>query len=176
MQKLKSFVSDNLLFFDTEFSSLNPYLGEILSFGAIKLGGESLYLELEHEGHIDDWPKQHVVPKLKQHKVSRAEAVEKIKDFIGPTKPFAVAFVDNYDNSYSHKLFVGNELPFDWMTVDFSSILFGLGYNPRLFLPDTEGSEAFYKKIGVDPTEFELHNAFGDASLLRKVWVQFFEV
>ncbi len=175
MQKLKSFVSDNLLFFDTEFSSLNPYLGEILSFGAIKVSGESLYLELEYDGPVDDWTRQHIIPKLKEPKVSRVEAVKIIKGFIGSVKPFAVAFVDNYDKIYSDKLFAEDELPFNWMTVDFSSILFGMGRNPYLFLPDTEGADIFYKEIGVDLSEFELHNALGDACLLRKVWMKMFE-
>ncbi len=47
---MKSF-SENIIFFDTEFSSLNPYEGEILSIGLVKPNGEELYLELEYDCH-----------------------------------------------------------------------------------------------------------------------------
>lgn len=36
-----------LIFFDTEFTSLDPYKGEILSIGMVKENGEELYIELE---------------------------------------------------------------------------------------------------------------------------------
>jgi len=45
--------SKNIIFLDTEFSSLDPYKGEMLSIGLAKLDGSELYLELEYEGHFD---------------------------------------------------------------------------------------------------------------------------
>jgi hypothetical protein len=69
--------SDNVIFVDTEFSSLDPYKGEILSVGLVKLRGEELYLELECDGEIDEWPKKNILPTLKQKKYSKAEARKK---------------------------------------------------------------------------------------------------
>lgn len=63
--------SDNVIFVDTEFSSLNPYKGEVLSIGLVKINGEELYLELEYQGEVDDWPKQNILPTLKSPKVNR---------------------------------------------------------------------------------------------------------
>jgi hypothetical protein len=45
--------TDNLIFYDSEFSSLDPYEGEILSIGMVKPNGQELYLELEYEGEVD---------------------------------------------------------------------------------------------------------------------------
>jgi hypothetical protein len=36
--------SDNIVFVDTEFSGLEHYLGELISIGLVKPGGEELYL------------------------------------------------------------------------------------------------------------------------------------
>ena len=48
---MKSF-SDNIIFLDAEFSTLDPYEGEILSIGLVKLNGDNLYLELEYNGPL----------------------------------------------------------------------------------------------------------------------------
>ena len=45
--------SGNIVFLDTEFSTLDPYNGEILSIGLVKMNGEELYVELKHRG-LDD--------------------------------------------------------------------------------------------------------------------------
>lgn len=174
LARLKPF-SQDLLFFDTEFTSLDPHRGEILSFGAVKLTGEELYVELEHEGlFVEEWPREHVLPRLTAEKLSRLDAVAVIQDFIGTTKPTAVAFVDNYDNLYTTKLFTKEKLPFDWLTIDFASILFSIGYDPRVFLQDSIGSTEFYMQLGINPKEFAYHHALGDARLLREVWMKFF--
>ena len=83
--------SDNIIFLDTEFSSLDPYKGEILSIGLVKLSGEELYLELEHNGPVDLWVAENIIPDLKGQKISRKEALKKIKKFIGNQKPYIVA-------------------------------------------------------------------------------------
>src|SRR4030066_1628453 len=49
LKNMKPF-SDNIVFLDTEFSSLDPYKGEILSIGLVKMNGDGLYLELEYTG------------------------------------------------------------------------------------------------------------------------------
>lgn len=60
--------SKNIIFLDTEFSSLDPYKGEILSIALVKLEGDELYLELKYKGPIDPWVKKHIIPTLKVSK------------------------------------------------------------------------------------------------------------
>lgn len=45
--------SQNLIFFDTEFSSLDLDRGEILSLGFVKMNREALYLEVDFEREVD---------------------------------------------------------------------------------------------------------------------------
>ena len=74
--------SDNIIFLDTEFSSLDPYKGEILSMGLVKIDGEELYLELEYDGEVDEWVKENIIPNLRESKMSRGEAIKRIKNKI----------------------------------------------------------------------------------------------
>ena len=94
--------SDNIVFFDTEFSSLDPYKGEILSIGLVKFNGEELYLELEYKGEVSDWVKENILKELSGPKASRKEASQKITDFIGKGKPYAVSYVNSFDMIYFH--------------------------------------------------------------------------
>ena len=50
--------SKNIIFLDTEFSSLDSNKGEILSIGLVKLDGKELYLELEYDSPVSDWVKK----------------------------------------------------------------------------------------------------------------------
>ncbi len=164
--------SKNIVFLDTEFSSLDPYKGEILSIALVKLNGDELYLELEYNGPIDPWVKRHIIPTLKSVKVSRKKAVQLIKQFVGKDKPYLISYVNQYDVIYTYKLF-GNlkTTPFYWLPIDFASILFGMGINPDTNTP--KDKESFYKRIGVDTTKFKhTHNALDDARLLREVYLR----
>jgi hypothetical protein len=89
--------SDNIIFLDTEFSSLNPYRGAILSIGLVKLDGEELYLELEYNGEVDEWVKNNIIPTLKGPKISREEARRRMKEFVGDRKPYMVGYVNQFD-------------------------------------------------------------------------------
>ena len=169
---LKPFETENLIFIDTEFSDLDPYKGEILSIGIVKLNGEELYLELEHDGESSEWVTKHLLKDLKETKLSKKLAVEKIEQFLGGTNPFAIAFVDNYDVIYLTKVFGHGNLPFRWMTVDFTSILFAIGVNPVKFQTDERGAISYYKKLGIDLKKYRKHHALDDAKLLRDVWVK----
>lgn len=170
--KLQPFEQKNILFLDTEFTDLNPYKGEILSIGMVKLSGEELYIELEHKGESSDWVKKHILKMLDGPKFSREQAVEQVREFLGDEMPFAVAFVDNYDVIYLTKIFGAGKLPFKWMTIDFASILFAVGINPVKYQLDGEGAKDFYKKIGVDVKKYRHHHALDDARLLREVWLK----
>ena len=169
---LEPFEKKNIIFIDTEFSDLDPYKGEILSVGIIKLSGEELYLELEHDGESSEWVAQHILPTLKEPKVSREVADLKICEFIGDSLPFAVGFVDNYDVIYLTKIFGHGKLPFKWVTIDFASILFAIGVNPVKFQMDSSGARSFYRKLGIDMKNYRQHHALDDAKLVRDVWMK----
>lgn len=164
--------SDNIIFLDTEFSSLNPYKGEIVSIGLVKLTGEELYLELEYDGEWDTWPRENILPTLKSPKVNRETSVKIIKEFVGDKKPFTISYVNQFDTIYTYKLFGIDNHPFYWMPLDFPSMLFGMGIDPEdYFKEDVE----FYQKLGIDKTKYINHNALDDAKQLREVYLKFIE-
>lgn len=154
--------TENIVFLDTEFSSLNPYEGEILSIGLVKPNGEEFYIELEYDGPVSDWVKEHILPTLKGPKVSREEAKQKIKEFIGSSKSYMVAYVNQFDDVYFHKLFQGDELPYYWLPIDFASMMFAAGLNPETLLTGYDG-------------KYVEHHALDDAKLLRDCYIKFFE-
>lgn len=168
--KLQSFERENLIFIDTEFSDLDPYKGEVLSVGIVTLDGRELYLELEHKGPVAPWVKQRILPLLNQPKQTRSAATRQIKEFLADSNPYAVAFVDNYDTIYLTKLFGHGNLPFRWMTIDFSTVLFMYGVNPVRFMADDTGAMKFYRDLGVDLKKYRQHHALDDARLLCDVW------
>jgi len=172
--KLDPYEKKNLIFIDTEFTDLDPYKGELLSIGIVKLNGDELYLELECDAKSTPWVKKHILPSLDGPKFDREDAAVQIREFLGDTQPFAVGFVDNYDVIYLTKIFGAGELPFRWTTVDFASVLFAVGINPVKFLGDQSGSRAFYKKLGINYKNYREHHALDDAKLLRDVWVKLF--
>lgn len=168
-----NFFSDNIIFLDTEFSSLNPYKGEILSIGIVKLNGEELYLELEYKGKVDDWPKKNILPTLNAPKLSRKEVIKKIKEFVGSEKPYAVSYVNQYDTLYIYKLFGVDKHPFFWLPIDFASILFSIGLDPESYYSADKNN--FYEKIGIDASKYKEHYALDDAKLLREVYLKFIQ-
>ena len=169
---LEPYEKENLVFIDTEFTDLDPYKGEILSIGIVKLNGDELYIELERTGDATDWVKKHIISTLKQPKFSIEDAAAQVREFLGETMPFAVGFVDNYDVIYLTKIFGAGKLPFRWVTVDFASILFAIGVNPVKFLANEKGAVSFYKKLGIDLKKYRQHHALDDAKLLRDVWLK----
>lgn len=169
---LETYEKKNIIFIDTEFSDLDPYKGEILSVGIVKLSGEELYLELEFTGESSEWVTEHILPTLKEPKVSREDADARIREFLGDSLPFAVGFVDNYDVIYLTKIFGHGKLPFKWVTIDFASILFAIGVNPVKFQLDSSGARSFYKKLGIQMKNYRQHHALDDAKLLRDVWMK----
>lgn len=171
--KFKPF-SKNVIFLDTEFSHMDPYKGEVLSIGLVKLSGEELYLELEYDGPVSAWVKKNIIPTLKDKKVSRNKVISEIKKFVGKKKPYVISYVNQFDIVYTHKLFNSQDIknvPFYWLPVDFASILFGMGIDPEAYYP--KDKKNFFKEIGVDTTKFKhTHNALEDARLLREVYLK----
>jgi len=177
---LQPYEPNDIVFIDTEFTDLDPYKGEILSIGIVKLGGEELYIELEQPAMSSEWVKSNILPMLTQTKVSVEDAVQQIREFLitDNTKPlpYAVAFVDNYDVIYLTKLFGVGGLPFNWMTVDFASVLFSQGVDPASVLKDNKSGgkkeKGFYRSLGIDLGSYHNHHALDDAKLLREAWLK----
>ena len=177
---LQPFEPNDIVFIDTEFTDLDPDKGEILSVGIVKLGGEEIYLEIKQPAIPSEWVKSNILPMLTQKKVSIEDAVQQIREFLitDNTKPlpYAVAFVDNYDVIYLTKMFGVGGLPFNWMTIDFASILFSQGINPASVLKDrkvdNKKEKGFYRSLGIDLGVYRNHHALDDARLLRQAWLK----
>lgn len=168
--------SDNLIFFDTEFSSLDPYHGEILSIGMVKKTGEELYLELEHEGAVSDWVRDNLLSTLTEKKISRQEAVAKIRAFAGGADPYLISYVNQFDAAYFYKLLGINNrdrnknLPYHWIILDFASVLFALGRDPESY--QTGHPHPLAKELGLDTSKYRPHHALDDARFLRDVYLK----
>lgn len=161
--------SSNIIFLDTEFSDLDPYKGELLSIGLVKPNGEEFYVEIEYDGEVSGWVKENVVPYFIGPKVSREEAKKKIRDFVGTNTPYLVSYVNQFDAIYWYKLFGIDNHPAYWIPIDFASILFGSGINPRF-----SNNPDFLNDLSVDPTKYKKHNALEDAKLLKEIYTKFF--
>ena len=163
-------ISEYIVFFDTEFSDLDAESGKLLSIGMVKMNGEELYLEIEHEGELSLWVKENVVPFLNSKKVSEQEARDRIRGFLGDTSPYLLSYVNQFDAIFWYKLFGARTHPAAKIPIDFSSMLFTLGFNPGSLSNDD-----FLDDLGVDLTKYRKHNALDDARLLKEVYVKFFK-
>jgi hypothetical protein len=179
IQKLRSVMpkpfSDNVIFYDSEFSSLDPKIGEILSVGMVKPNGEELYFELEFDGEVDPWVSEHVVPFLKDEKISKDEAIERMKKFAGSKTPFLVSYISGYDVVYLKKI-LGHDKDgmFNWRPIDVASLCFALGLNPGTF-GDVDDNGLF-DEMGIDYKKYREHHALDDAKLLRDFYMKFFSI
>lgn len=166
----------NIIFMDGEFAKLTPDGIDLISIGLVKPNGDELYLEIEFDGEIDPWVKKHVLPYMKGEKVSRAEAVKKIKAFVGKNKPSLVAYVNQFDWMGICRLFDAKSpteiveiVPFHWVPIDFASMLFLKGIEPGT------SPVKVAKKLGIDVTDLKMHNALDDARLLKRIYERLFE-
>jgi DNA polymerase III epsilon subunit-like protein len=155
--------SSNIVFIDTEFSDLNPYTGELLSIALIKPSGEELYIELEYDGPVSDWVKEHVLPIMRQEKVNRDEAKKLIREFLGDSKPNLLGFICQYDDVFLSKLFLNEEKPYYYVTLDLASMFFAHDKPP-------EHLYGIAKEMGLDATEYKEHNALDDTRLIRDIY------
>lgn len=162
--------SENIIFFDTEFSDLDPYKGELLSIGMIKPSGEELYIEIDYAGEVNDWVKRNVIPSLTGSKLTREEAKAKIREFMGSSTPYLVSYVNQFDAIYWYKLFGIENQPAYWIPIDFASVLFGAGINPTAY-----SNQEFLDDLGIDARKYKKHNALDDARLLKEIYIKFFE-
>lgn len=164
--------SDNIVFFDTEFSDLNARTGELLSVGLVKYTGEELYVELLHERPVHPWVKKNVLPTLTGDAVDRMTAVRAIEKFIGTDHPYLVSYVNQFDAIFWYDLFGSPKShPAFWIPIDFASILFACGYDPN-----SMGKKNFFSELGVTTESYALHNALDDARLLSLVYKRFMAI
>lgn len=163
--------NENIIFMDGEFAKLTPDGVDLISIGLIKPDGEELYLEIEFDGEIDPWVKKNVMPYMKGKKVSREDAIKKIKEFVGKNKPSLISYVNQFDWMGICRLFgtkdpksITDLLPFHWVPIDFASILIEKGVEPGT------SPVKLAKKIGIDVTDLKMHNALDDARLLKRIY------
>ncbi len=163
-----------IIFFDTEFTYLDARKGELLSLALVKDTGEELYIEFEQPApdHMDPWVVEHVLPALSgTHILSKEDAKEKIREFVGTEKPYIMAYVNQFDSIYWYDLFSDPQKhPGFWIPLDFASILFAHGFDP-----ESMGKQEFFDRIGVNKSDYATrdHNALEDAKLLREVYRRF---
>ncbi|NTV55352.1 MAG: hypothetical protein HGA16_02535, partial [Candidatus Moranbacteria bacterium] len=80
--------SENVVFFDAEFTSLDPRRGEILSIAIVKPSGEELYLEIDRsEDLVHPWVRENILPLLDGDPISPDSARERVEHFIGDSTP-----------------------------------------------------------------------------------------
>jgi DNA polymerase III epsilon subunit-like protein len=143
---------------------LNPYKGEILSIGLVKLDGDELYVELECDAEPDPWVVENVLPLMSGPKVTRAEACRVVKEFVGDSRPFMVTDVGSFDAVYLYKLFGIDGHPFHWLPIDLASGVFSTGVDP----------EDLSSRFNIDTSNYRQHHALDDARVLRECYVRFF--
>jgi DNA polymerase III epsilon subunit-like protein len=153
--------TDNFVFIDTEFSDLNPYKGELISIGMVKQTGEELYLELEYDGEVSAFVTENVLPKLTGNKISREQARKEVREFLCDSKPYLMGFINQYDDVYLSKLFLGEEKPYTYAPLDLATLLFFHEINP---LEDVE------RTLGIDLSPYREHHALDDAKWVRDVY------
>ncbi len=62
------------------------------------------------------------------------------------------------------------KVPFNWIPIDFASILFAMGINPESYYRGDEDN--FYRELGIAHTKYREHHALDDAKLLRQVYLK----
>ncbi|HWQ60484.1 MAG TPA: hypothetical protein VN420_05080 [Candidatus Fimivivens sp.] len=164
--------SENIVFFDAEFTSLHPYEGEILSVAIVKPSGEELYLEIERDpDSAHPWVRENILPLLDGNPMTPEKARERIRHFLGDSAPYLVSYVSHFDTVFLHKLFPDEEWPFNRYPIDFASMLFSVGLNPSNLL---ENDRVLSESLGIEPSDARrMHHALNDARLLRDAYGKF---
>ncbi|HHH12404.1 MAG TPA: hypothetical protein ENJ77_00840 [Candidatus Moranbacteria bacterium] len=169
--------SDNLVFFDAEFTSLEFEKSRLLSFGAVKLSGEEFYCEFAQSRETletaSDWVKENILPGLTAEKVSLSQAREQIARFIGPNKPYLVTYIYKYDAYHWYKLFGYDDHLTERIILDFASMLFAIGINPECH--SAADRDGFLATLGIDATGYRKHCALADARILREAYLRLSE-
>lgn len=157
------------IFFDGEFTKLKVDGIDFLSVAFISDKGNELYLEIvQNLKECDSWVAENVVPYLGQDKVTMEEAVTRIKDFVEKEykneNPILVADVNQFDWIGICKLFGIWDIPFYYIPLDFSTILYAKGI-------DIDINRMYSaKEYDIDTTGYKQHNALADTKVLKMLW------
>jgi DNA polymerase III epsilon subunit-like protein len=174
MKERPASYSDNIVFFDTEFTDLDPSKGHMLSLALVRPTGEELYVEFElpKGAPIHPWTKENVMPKLEGIAEPLDTAREKIRAFVEAAgEPYLMSYVSQFDALYWMRLFgyEKKDNPAFWITLDFASITFARGFHPGSF-----GFPEFNTSLGIDVLKYREHHALDDARLLKEAYGRFF--
>ncbi|XLQ20345.1 MAG: hypothetical protein ACKUBY_01010 [Candidatus Moraniibacteriota bacterium] len=164
--------SDDVVFFDAEFTGHDIANDNLMAIGMVSLdGSREMYFELEYDkNHVNDWVIENVVPYLNGKKISREEARQKIREFCGNSEPHLVATVNQYDMAFWHKLFAGEKEPIHRIPIDFASMLFAIGLTPAREIGDEKKN--FYAQFDINLDDYRVHNALDDAKLMRDLYIK----
>lgn len=132
-----------------------------------------MYLEINQTNEdIDKWVADNVVPHLigGDNKVSETEAIEKIRTFVtenyGDEKPILVADVNQFDWNGLCELFGIFDIPFFYVPIDFSTILYSNGIDIDI------NRFELAKRYNIDVSGFNQHNALCDTRILKELWMK----
>lgn len=95
---------------------------------------------------------------------SENQIAEEIKQFVGDSKPYLIADVNQFDWMGICGLFGVWNVPFFYIPVDFASILWSKGIDPDV------NRENFAKEQGIDIANFKKHNALDDTRVLKALY------
>lgn len=163
--------SDDIVFFDAEFTGMNACIDDLMAVGMVNFDGtKELYFELPYDdAKVAPWTREHVLPFLTGENIlPQEQAREAINDFCGSSEPHLVATVNQRDMGFFHKLYEGHKEPIHTIPIDFASILFGMGLDPSRRINGEK--EPFYKQFDIDLSKYNLHNALDDAKLMRELY------
>lgn len=158
-----------IMFMDGEFTKLTTNGVKFLSLAFITQEGKELYLEIEQpQEKVDEWVKDNVIPLLNGNAITeeeaKAEIIKFVKENYGEEKPVIMADVNQFDWNGLCELFGVWDIPFFYIPLDFSTILFTKGIDidiDRIQLA---------KYLGVNVDGFKQHNALTDTRILKMCW------
>lgn len=158
----------SLVFFDGEFTSLDPETGELLSLALVKESGAALYLEIACDlEQAAPWVKEHVVPHLEGNPVSRTQAQARILEFFESEAGkdiFWVADKSTYDWIFWCKFWGSREAQPVRQRIDFASMLFAHGLDPR------RDRLEMARELHISLEGFRYHHALDDTLLLKELY------
>lgn len=165
--------SDDIVFFDAEFTGMDACRDDLIAVGMVNFDGtKELYFELPYDDtKVSAWTRENVIPHLQGTPVlTHAQAREAINDFCGSSEPHLVATVNQRDMAFFHELYLGQDEPIHGIPIDFASILFGMGVDPSRRIDGEK--EPFYAQFGIDMNDYNLHNALDDSKLMRDLYIK----
>lgn len=178
--------SENVIFMDGEFTELSENGTQFISIALVKPNGDSYFaINADYDsGNCTEWVKENILrplyietvhgdarnelTALDFHKVfgkSKSQIAKEIKSFVGDSKPYLVADVNQFDWMGICGIFGIWNVPFFYIPIDFASILWGKGIDPDV------NREEFAKEQGIDVSNFKKHNALDDAKMLKALYM-----